>query len=109
MGMGTGPLAACPGVGGVAWAAEMVKVRASSSQAVSIVREGVPACSYQAAKDARSAPLASAMAARKSSHVTAAPSWRAKYRSMPFRKPSTPRRVSYRRTTSAPFSYTVTV
>ncbi len=38
----------------------------------------------QAVNAEKSRPLASAMAARKSSHVTACPSWRLKYRSMPF-------------------------
>ena len=39
---------------------------------------------HQAAKELRSLSFASAIAFRKSSHVTACPSWRLKYRSMPF-------------------------
>ena len=109
MGMGTGPFWAWPGEGGVCWLALIVNVRADASYAVSTLRWGVPACSYQRANLDRSMALASAMAARKSSHVTAAPSWRAKYRSMPLRKPALPSRRSYMRTTSAPFSYTVSV
>jgi hypothetical protein len=44
----------------------------------------VQAGAHQAVNAEKSRPLASAMAARKSSHVTAWPSWRLKYRSMPF-------------------------
>ena len=51
----------------------------------------------------------SAKQARKFSIVVASPSCRAKYRSIPFRKPSSPRIVRSMRTTSAPFSYTVAV
>jgi hypothetical protein len=39
---------------------------------------GVPAWEYQRANCPNSAPFASAIAARKSSHVTACPSWRLK-------------------------------
>lgn len=42
---------------------------------------------------AESRPLASAIAATKSSMVTAAPSWRSKYRSQPWRKASGPSSV----------------
>ena len=94
---------------GVACVSEIVNVFAASSYDVVAVTSGVPACEYQGLNWERSASLASAMAFRKSSHVTAWPSWRSKYRSMPFRKPDFPRSVSYMRTTSAPFSYTVTV
>ena len=45
----------------------------------------------------------------KSSVVTACPSWRSKYRSVALRKGSDPSRLACMRTTSAPFSYTVTV
>ncbi|CFN75282.1 Uncharacterised protein [Bordetella pertussis] len=49
------------------------------------------------------------MAATKSSQVTACPSWRRKYSSMPARNPGSPSRVCCMRITSAPFSYTVAV
>jgi hypothetical protein len=53
--------------------------------------------------------LASAIACAKSSQVTAWPSWRWKYSVRPLAKPSRPTSVCIMRTTSAPFSYTVTV
>ena len=49
------------------------------------------------------------MACTNSSQVTAWPSCRRKYRSMPRRKASLPISVWIMRTTSAPFSYTVAV
>ena len=109
MGIKTGFLSDWPGVSGVACVSETENVRASASYAVVAVTSGVPACEYHGLNWERSAWLASAMAFKKSSHVTAWPSWRSKYRSIPSRKPRFPRSVSYMRTTSAPFSYTVTV
>ncbi len=55
----------------------------------------MPAWLYHTAKLDKSFPLASLIAARKSSHVTAWPSWRWKYRSIPFLKPALPRTASY--------------
>ena len=49
------------------------------------------------------------MALTKSSQVTAWPSWRSKYRSMPRRNPASPSRVWSMRITSAPLLYTVRV
>mmetsp|Transcript_37517 Transcript_37517/g.93254 ORF Transcript_37517/g.93254 Transcript_37517/m.93254 type:complete len:250 (+) Transcript_37517:1131-1880(+) len=55
---------------------------------------GVPACEYQSLRrDMSFPPLASVMAAKKSSVVTAWPSWRSKYKSIPFRNPALPSRV----------------
>mmetsp|Transcript_10930 Transcript_10930/g.37164 ORF Transcript_10930/g.37164 Transcript_10930/m.37164 type:complete len:242 (+) Transcript_10930:895-1620(+) len=54
------------------------KTPASRSWLVSATTVGVPGCLYHSSNCARSAPLASAMAARKSSQVTAWPSWRSK-------------------------------
>ena len=109
MGMTSGAFSLWPGVAAVLCSQSSVIVPAAVS-CVTLMRScGVPAWLYQRPKSDRSTPLASAMAARKSSHVTAQPSWRLKYKSIPARKPSRPNSVSYMRTTSAPFSYTVVV
>ena len=54
---------------------------------------GVPACEYQRRNWVRSTPEASSMAHTKSSQVTACPSWRSKYRSLPRRNASGPSSV----------------
>lgn len=64
---------------------------------------GVPGTRYQRMNWPKSKPEAAAMAATKSSQVTAWPSWRRKYSSMPRRKASRPMSVWIMRTTSAPF------
>ncbi|MNR06788.1 hypothetical protein D3C85_1228780 [compost metagenome] len=89
---------------GQRWVSVSASVPAAPSHAVFTLTTGVPAWLYQSPNWVRSRPLASAIAARKSSQATAWPSWRWKYRSMPLRKPSRPSRVWYIRTTSAPFS-----
>ena len=86
------------------------KVFAAASNRRSHRTKGVPAWWYQLCNASMStSSLASRIAAKKSSHVTAHPSWRSKYRSIPFRNPVSPSRVWYTRITSAPFSYTVRV
>mmetsp|Transcript_11426 Transcript_11426/g.39727 ORF Transcript_11426/g.39727 Transcript_11426/m.39727 type:complete len:232 (+) Transcript_11426:516-1211(+) len=103
------PAAGCFGVSLELWASVSVYVPAAASHAPEADTAGVPLCEYHSSNCDRSSPLLSAIAALKSSHVTACPSCRSKYRSIPFRKPSLPSSVWYMRTTSAPFSYTVTV
>ena len=56
-------------------------------------------CRYQRSNWARSRPDASAIARRKSSQVTACPSWRLKYRSIPLRNVGQPSNVRYIRIT----------
>ena len=58
---------------------------------------------YHSPNCCKSTPLASAIATRKSSQVTPVPSWRSKYKSMPFLNPSSVKSVLYMRVTSAPF------
>ena len=58
-------------------------------------------CRYQRSNWARSRPDASAIARRKSSQVTACPSWRLKYRSIALRKVGQPSKVRYIRITCA--------
>lgn len=70
-GISTGTLSGWPFVGGVTWCVLMVYVFLAASYEVETVRVGVPAWLYQRPTPDRSSPLASAMAARKSSHVTA--------------------------------------
>ena len=78
MGMSTGTLSGWPLVGGVTWRVVMVHVWADASYPVITVNCGVPAWLYHRLRAERSALLALAMASRKSSHVTAQPSWRLK-------------------------------
>lgn len=103
-GMWKGSFSGWPGVGLVACVSVRVRRRAAASWLQRAVTLGVPAWAYQRRNWPRSVPEASSMAATKSSQVTAAPSWRAKYRSMPLRKASAPIRVWIMRMTSAPFS-----
>mmetsp|Transcript_10063 Transcript_10063/g.29660 ORF Transcript_10063/g.29660 Transcript_10063/m.29660 type:complete len:232 (-) Transcript_10063:2226-2921(-) len=56
----------------------MVKTPLAASWAQDTARVGVPACLYHSSNCVRSLPFASAMALRKSSQVTACPSWRSK-------------------------------
>ena len=65
---------------------------------------GVPDCVYQCLNWVRSTPEASDIALMKSSHVTAIPSKRLKYKSMPALNLSAPNKVWIIRITSAPFS-----
>ena len=78
MGMSTGLLSLWPGVPAMDCVQVMVNVLASESYSVVTSSVGVPACEYQGLNAVRSASLASAIAARKSSHVTAWPSCLAK-------------------------------
>ena len=108
-GITKGHLSVWPGVAGVCCDSVSVQLRVSASKRPAAFRRGVPACAYQRLKaSSRVASalsgLASAMACAKSSQVTAWPSWRAKYRSMPRRKPLRPTSVAIMRTTSAPLS-----
>ena len=87
-----------------------MNVFVSASKRRSHFNSGVPAWWYQLCSASMSVvSLASRIAAKKSSHVTASPSWRRKYRSIPRRNPASPSTVRYTRITSAPFSYTVNV
>mmetsp|Transcript_4804 Transcript_4804/g.17165 ORF Transcript_4804/g.17165 Transcript_4804/m.17165 type:complete len:250 (-) Transcript_4804:1212-1961(-) len=109
IGISVGVLFVCPGVSGMLCVHFISNVFFVASYLVFTSSAGVPAWVYHGRNASRLTSLASAIAARKSSVVTAWPSCLLKYRSMPFLNPSFPRRVSYMRTTSAPFSYTVTV
>mmetsp|Transcript_8512 Transcript_8512/g.28983 ORF Transcript_8512/g.28983 Transcript_8512/m.28983 type:complete len:407 (-) Transcript_8512:1268-2488(-) len=77
-GMWKGSLWGCPGVAGVLCFMRSVKACRASSYSCCTSSTGVPAWRYQRSNCVRSTPLASDMAARKSSHVTAWPSWRSK-------------------------------
>ena len=100
--MWKGAFSGCRGVAGQLCSIWMRKV--PSCHSVPTVRTGVPAWAYQRRNWSKSMPLASSIAATKSSVVTAWPSWRSKYRSVPLRKPSRPTRRAAMPTTSAPFS-----
>ena len=104
MGIGRACLSGCPGVGAVTWVRVRSSARAASSYRALMATLGVPACSYQAMKGARSRPDVSAKHSTKASTVVAVPSQRWKYRSMPLRKSSAPIRVLSMRMISPPFS-----
>ena len=77
-GITKGCFAPWPAVGGQDCFTRSVKVFLRASYSPRHSTTGVPACEYQRANWSRFTPFASAMAARKSSHVTAWPSWRLK-------------------------------
>ena len=77
-GMWNGSLFGCPGVASVDCESVNVYRLAAASYAPWHLSVGVPACVYHRSNCVRSTLLASAIAARKSSHVTAWPSWRSK-------------------------------
>ena len=102
--MWKGSFVGCPGVAGVDCESVSVYDFFALSYAPLALTVGVPACVYHRSNCVRSLPFASAIAIRKSSHVTAWPSCRLKYKSMPLRKPALESNVSYMRITSQPFS-----
>ncbi len=113
-GITNGSLSAWPGVAGQLCSSVSRYSPVAASYCEVAVTRGVPAWLYQRLNCGSSCSncepgLASAIACAKSSQVTAWPSWRWKYSVMPLAKPSRPTRVCIMRTTSAPFSYTVTV
>mmetsp|Transcript_19754 Transcript_19754/g.50558 ORF Transcript_19754/g.50558 Transcript_19754/m.50558 type:complete len:231 (+) Transcript_19754:371-1063(+) len=78
MGIRKGCFSGWPGVAGQLCLQVSWSVCASASYAVEMSTRGVPACEYQRSNWVRSMSFASAIAARKSSQVTAPPSWRSK-------------------------------
>jgi len=80
-------------------------IRDATRDAISSEMQSHPRCNltcrYQRSNWARSRPDASAIARRKSSQVTACPSWRLKYRSIALRKVGQPSKVRYIRITCA--------
>ncbi len=103
-GIGTGALSAWPGVGATVWESSSSSTPASRSHAERIETSGVPAWRYQLKKAERSRPETSAKHWMNCSTVAAVPSQRSKYRSMPARNASAPRRVFSMRMISEPFS-----
>ena len=90
-GIGNGSRGVFAAVSGVSWA-KLSSIQPSASFTWRVtLSDGVPAWRYQPSKALRSTSFASASAATKSSQVTAAPSCRSKYKSIPRRNPSRPR------------------
>mmetsp|Transcript_58256 Transcript_58256/g.137109 ORF Transcript_58256/g.137109 Transcript_58256/m.137109 type:complete len:218 (-) Transcript_58256:1219-1872(-) len=92
-GMWNGSFLSWPGVPLQLCSRVILRVFEPASYSFFTFNLGVPAWVYQRSNWSRLTPLASDMAARKSSHVTADPSCRSKYRSIPFRNPCSPRSV----------------